>query len=34
MQCTPVDILYAFNELEDVMNYINIVLSPTVLEIV
>ena len=34
MQCTPVDILYAFTELEDIMNYINIVLSTTVPEIV
>ena len=34
MQCTLVDILYAFTELEDIMNYINIVLSATVPEIV
>ena len=34
MQCTLVDILYAFTELEDIMNYINIVLSTTVPEIV
>ena len=34
MQCTLVDILYAFTELEDIMNYINIVLSTNVPEIV
>ena len=34
MQCTLVDILYAFTELEDIMNHINIVLSTNVPEIV
>lgn len=34
MKCTPVDILYAFIELENRMNYIKIVLSPTVPKIV